>query len=135
MKGAPDKSGRAVVNGAGQVSLTHQSARIAESHDAEIKTLALRCEQADAGPQGSLIEAAWELVAPTFSRDELNRKGHHFGRCMDAGAWLDAALMLVPDDCGFIIYGQAAKVGRCISGASTPALALCAASLRERSTK
>lgn len=101
----------------------------------ELVALAERCEQSESDPQGSLIEAAWELVAPTFPRDLLNRRAHHFSRCMEAGAWLDAALMLVPEDCGFIIYGQAAKVGRSISGASTPALALCAASLREWASK
>lgn len=47
-------------------------------------------------------------------------------------ASIDAALTLVPDDCGFVVMGKAAKVGCHIGSGATPALALAAAALKAR---
>lgn len=47
-------------------------------------------------------------------------------------ASIDAALTLVPEGCGFVLMGCAAKVGREIAKGATPAIALCIAALRAR---
>ncbi len=82
--------------------------------------LAERCEAAT-GPSYVLDLEIAEVIAPT----ELAWQPPYT-------ASLDAAMMLVPDHDGWIIMGNSAKVGRQISGAATPALALCAAALRAR---
>ncbi len=45
---------------------------------------------------------------------------------------VDAALTLVPEGCGWLAMGNAAKVGRCPAHGATPAIALCIAALRAR---
>jgi len=45
-------------------------------------------------------------------------------------ASLDAAVTLVPEECGWMVMSSAAKVGVWPSHGATPALALCAAALR-----
>ena len=47
-------------------------------------------------------------------------------------ASIDAALTLVPEGCGFVVMGKAAKIGRKVATAPTPALAICIAALRAR---
>jgi hypothetical protein len=88
-------------------------------------TLAERCEQA-AGPDAGLNLAIWTslLDTPGFRPPSPWRT--------DYTASVDAAVTLVPEGCGWMVMGNAAKVKRWPSRAATPALALCAAALRAR---
>ena len=89
-------------------------------------TLAERCEQA-AGPDAGLDLAIWTslLDTPGFRPPPSPWR-------TDYTASLDAAVTLVPEGCGWMVMGNAAKVKRWPSRAATPALALCAAALRAR---
>mgnify|MGYP003532425894 FL=1 len=97
--------------------------------------LALRCEKAE-GPDRELDAAIMRLFANSVEsddgdwwygpHDEMPRKVPAFT------ASLDAALTLVPEECGWMVMGCAAKVGRQPSRGATPALALASAALRAR---
>ena len=96
--------------------------------------LATRAEQAGPNDQRHILELAWQEVYGHFpgSHESLPERTLLFARRLNAEAYLDAALMLVPEGCGFAIMGNGAKVGRHIGASSTPALALTAATLRAR---
>lgn len=59
-------------------------------------------------------------------------KADRFRRLLDAEAWTDAAMMLLPEGKGFCIMGNAAKVGKHVGVGDMPALALLAACLKAR---
>lgn len=118
-----------------------------KSRAEELRALAAACETASAAMQGRLIEEAWELIAPTFSRDGLADRAGDFGLKMDARAYLDAAMSLVPegwawmagcapDEPFFATLSPTDESGieaeMVDTLAATPALALCAAALRAR---
>jgi len=116
---------------------------------ATLLALADRCEQA-AGPDRELdAEIAWMLTAQDRKRlgaPDLRREIWHAG--LPTPAWvlfenvssfhpaytasLDAAVTLVPEGWGWMMMGNAAKVGRLPSRGATAPLALCAAALRAR---
>lgn len=117
----------------------------------ELEGLAERCEQAS-GPDRGLFEQAFvacfgkasEDMRPDVAARWFDR-WRQFSTFIDVGAWLDAAMMLVPKGLAWMCansfsWGAYADtwdsngIGppRCI--AATPALALTAASLRARST-
>lgn len=89
------------------------------------------------------LEEAWEHLCQTslsFRRyacttipggDGWTMTGR-FCRFLDAEAWTDAAMMLVPEGKGFCIMGNAAKVGKHVGVGETPALALAQACLKAR---
>lgn len=82
------------------------------------------------------LEEAWleihhEGYPPENERDTCC-KCDRFRRFLDAEAWTDAALMLVPEGKGFCIMGNAAKVGKHVGVGDTPALALAQAALRAK---
>ena len=91
---------------------------------ATLITLAERCEQA-ARPDRELDFA----IAAGVGWPDSPNLHQHARRYTES---LDAAVTLVPDGLGWMIMGNAAKVGRLPSRGATPALALCAAALRAR---
>jgi hypothetical protein len=106
--------------------------------------LAERCEQA-AGPDRELdaeiaLAAGWERKWNDSDKPHgwYWRRGDYSWTAEMEGippnytASLDAAVTLVPEGCGWMVMGNAAKVGRWPSRGATPALALCAAALRAR---
>ncbi len=92
---------------------------------ATLLALAERCEQA-AGPDAGLDLAIWTTLLDTPGFQPLSPWR------TDYTVSLDAAVTLVPEGCGWMVMGNAAKVGRLPSRAATAALALCAAALRAR---
>jgi hypothetical protein len=88
--------------------------------------LAERCEQA-AGPDAGLDLAIWKALSemPGFKHPSPIWR-------FDVTESLDAAVTLVPEECGWMVMNSAAKVGVWPSHGATPALALCAAALRAR---
>jgi hypothetical protein len=94
---------------------------------ATLLSLAERCEQA-AGPDRELDVAIARFLVLTRAEDiARSRYGWSYFT-----ASLDAAVMLVPDGCGWMVMKNVAKVGRWPKRGATPALALCAAALRAR---
>lgn len=77
---------------------------------------------------------AWTRNEPDFSPawTAYIGKRNRFRRFLDAEAWTDAAMMLVPEGKGFCIMGNAAKVGKHVGVGDMPALALLAACLKAR---
>lgn len=101
--------------------------------------LAERCEKATEEQQRALLLEAFDAVF----LDDPEARFLRFRRLVDAGAYLDAAMTLVPDGYDWII-GRTndgltipAEVGgrgdEYMRFGNTPALALCAAALRARS--
>lgn len=99
--------------------------------------LAERCEAAEAETK-ELFLLAWD-AALGFNARSI-RSGSPYQRflaCMEIGAWLDAAMSLVPEDAyirahiapdgisDILVHGTQAT-------GATPALALCAAALKAR---
>lgn len=99
--------------------------------------LADRCERA-VGPDRGLDAAIWyayvEKPQPGDKRDK-----DMIGRWPAYTASIDAAMTLIGDDCWKVedhpLAGPCAVVGEQEGYAATPALALCAASLRSRQEK
>ena len=89
--------------------------------------LAERCETAS-GPDRDLEIAIWRLV----ERPDAAESKVPLPWLANYTASLDAALTLVPEECGWMVMGCAAKVGRQPSRGATPALALASAALRAR---
>lgn len=111
-----------------------------------------RAENAGSDDQREVLEDAWEIIAPSLPRDGLGDKVRRFGQYIDAKAHLDAAMMLVPVSMAWSLYSDgptydaSATIGphprkgelledRYIGEASTPALALVVAALRNHLTK
>jgi hypothetical protein len=94
---------------------------------ATLIALAERCEQA-AGPDRELDFA----IAAGVGWPDSPNLHQHARRYTES---LDAAVTLVPQGCGWMIMGNAAKVGRLPSRGATSPLALCAAALRARAIK
>lgn len=110
--------------------------------------LAERCEQA-AGPDRELDaeiavalfggEIIWKTANWTMDSYPARRvqNSDYIGGYQNAAIpvyteSLDAAVTLVPEGCGWMVMGNASKVGVWPSHGATPALALCAAALRAR---
>ena len=94
---------------------------------ATLLALAERCEQA-AEPNRELDAAIARFLVLTGAEDiARSRYGWSYFT-----ANLDAAVTLVPEGLGWMIMGNAAKVGRLPSRGATAPLALCAAALRAR---
>jgi hypothetical protein len=102
----------------------------------EILDLAKRVEASLPKMTGAMIEDAWEAVAPMFSQDGLADRARDFALKMDARAYLDAAMQLVPQGESWAITNCAspntvAHVGGYHMGSSPhSAIALTAAALR-----
>jgi hypothetical protein len=93
---------------------------------ATLLALADRCEQAAEPDQKAAMLAVVDALG-------LPSKQHYLiVRMIKIGAYESAAIALVPEGCGWMVMGNAAKVKRWPSRAATPALALCAAALRAR---
>ena len=121
-----------------------------------IEALANRAETAPTEMAAAILEDAWELIAPLWNLSSvaLAQKAALFAGYMDARAFLDAAMTLVPADCWHEIKGPRKYLnipspapnywsahlakwnheGDVMGWAATPALALCAAALRARNT-
>lgn len=122
------------------------------SKDESLRDLIERVEKVGPEMQGKLLEEAWEACAENSAAFRRFACAHNsgfgtnagrFSAALDARAYESAAIMLVPD--GFI-FGCGSKDAtktawawaspdepleyRSISNASSPALALCCASLR-----
>ena len=82
-------------------------------------------EQASPDVREVLFKAAMQLGQYWPSEKRMI-----FRRFLDAEAYTDAALMLVPEGCGFVIMGTAAKVGRDISCEPTISLSIASASVK-----
>lgn len=110
----------------------------------DLQSLAERIEQAE-GPSGALFEEAFWAVHPNYADIRS------FRVLLDAKAWLDAAMTLVPNwfggfqwawfvtSCGEDDQPQACVTAPpengsadYVANAATPALALCAAALRAK---
>jgi hypothetical protein len=122
----------------------------------EIIALAERCEKATGEKRETLtiFEDAFALCFPKPSRiwvadnngpwtPEYSRhheRGWAFSEMLEANAFLDAAMTLVPEGWGYSICPTSALLTRSTSDhgvmarAATPALALTAAALRARAT-
>lgn len=61
--------------------------------------IAAACENAEPVMQAALIEDAWEVVAPTWPIEKARELAGEFSHKLEARAYLDAAMMMVPDDC------------------------------------
>lgn len=74
--------------------------------------LATRAEQAGPNDQRHILELAWQEVYGHFpgSHESLPARTLLFARRLNAEAYLDAALMMVPEGRGFAIMGNGAKV-------------------------
>lgn len=69
--------------------------------------IAAACENAGEGMQGALLEIAWEAIAPTWHIEKSRDLAGEFTHKLEAHAYLDAALMLLPEGMGwFIGWGQ-----------------------------
>ena len=80
-----------------------------------------------------VLEEAYQAIYGVPGLAWFNgEQGARFRRFLDAEAWTDAALMLVPEGKGFCIMGNAAKVGKHVGVGDTPALALAQAALRAK---
>jgi len=94
-----------------------------------------RLEKAD-GPDRELDEALHEAFGLTFVMEYYTEYATEQTRNLSYvpayTASIDAALTLVPEGCGFVVMGKAAKIGRKIATAATPALAICIAALRAK---
>lgn len=130
----------------------------------DLASLAARCEAADGG-EAAILYKAWNMIARTdatfrrFACTAIDATGTtqagRFAALVDAGAYLDAAMTLVPewyrlqlsdwDDETLRTHGPWQAIltppgRRCdfsewmprCDHAATPALALCAAALRAR---
>lgn len=112
----------------------------------DLLKLAARCEAADASEQATLLREAFGAIHRWLPRDmpcgqmpegALAREAR-FEQLMRAEASLDAAMTLVPE--GWEWRADSTGVAECWNGSpndvtchsTTPALALCAASLRAR---
>jgi hypothetical protein len=110
------------------------------SDPATLLALADRCEQA-AGPD-RVLDA--EITKSFIPRDATHVARSRYGWSFIIAqefewlenqpytASLDAAVTLVPEGWGWLIMGNAAKVGRLPSRGATSPLALCAAALQAR---
>ena len=87
--------------------------------------LATRAEQAEGANYALDVE-----ISDAIWRMKWGKRRPKDIKVQPYTASLDAALMLVPEGCGFAIMGNWAKVGRHIGASSTLALALTAAALR-----
>ena len=98
----------------------------------DLTDLIARCESAGESEQRHMLELAWQELHNEFPStvEWANQPAFRFARMLNAEAYLSAAKMLVPEGSGFVVMGNGAKVGRHMGVASTPALALLAASLR-----
>lgn len=107
----------------------------------ELLELAERCEQAMEVEQCDLLYAAYRIVGP----ESHDWRWDHFLGLLNAKAYLDAAMMLVPEGWErFDVDATAPELGidwtlhgrkREAKGtAATTALALCAAALRARTS-
>jgi len=115
----------------------------------DLTTLASRVEAATAEMQGKMLDEAWEACAQhsaefrRFACAYLTSFGTNAGKfamAMDAHAYESAAMMLVPEGCGWELvkrmalgnYAATVKTEGLYSicPAATPALALTAACLR-----
>ena len=119
-----------------------------------IEALANRAETAPAEMAAAILEDAWEFIAPLWNLSSvaLAQKAALFAGYMDARAFLDAAMTLVPEGwahgydwnakhkgahawCEFIPeapFRPEELLSRHSRNCATPALALCAAALRAR---
>lgn len=84
-----------------------------------------------------LIELLEKATGPAFALDmaiarAVNPQATNHTAPPAYSASIDAALTLVPEGCGFVVMGKAAKIGRKIATAATPALAICIAALRAK---
>jgi len=93
---------------------------------ATLLALAERCEQAAGVDQKAVMLAVVDALG--LPSDQHYRAV----RMIEIGAYESAAVTLVPEGCGWMVMGNAAKVGVWPSRAATPALALCSAALRAR---
>ena len=100
-------------------------------------TLPHRIEAAEGAEQRYMLELVWQEVHGEFPggcewHSEANQR---FARLLNAGAYLDAALTLVPEGLA-VTLDTRAPAACTIAGqdgwvyAATPALALCAAALK-----
>ena len=113
----------------------------------DLTDLIARVEAGTAEQQADLLDEAWEAVAPSWPLEKARKLAGEFSHKLDANAFVDAALMMVPDGVlwtmnswegpsrfsaglwvgsRFIVYADKEKA------ASTPALALTSAILRAR---
>lgn len=121
---------------------------------ADLLQLAERCEKASANEQGDALREAYGAVFGFLPRDmalkdmpegALKRQARFTG-LMNTEAFLDAAMMLVPEGfaysvgninpetcrCNAYVVPPTFDIGANIRTGATPALALCAAALRAR---
>jgi hypothetical protein len=103
--------------------------------------LAERCEKAGAEEQRALLDEAWDALGPAVNWTAAQAR--RFGMMMDADAYESAAMLLVPEGWDYLICRVDGEI-QCEIGpsnsfknvglvnAATPALAICASSLRAR---
>lgn len=122
----------------------------------ELRALADRCEKAT-GPDLGLMREAYDACLPRqlpSSAGTIRWSRHYlrFSRLIEAEAWLDAAMTLVPEGFMWRVQSWPDGVNEAIlekgagdfgaidarhteTFAATPALALCAAALRARAAQ
>lgn len=111
----------------------------------ELVKLAARCEAASGPDQELDREIAVAVGHPWDYAADWGSRGHERPVAFPYTASIDAAMMLVPGGWDWCLsmgagdYAEASlapswKVTECSGTADTPALALCAASLRARAT-
>lgn len=106
----------------------------------DITTLAEQCESATPDMQRDLLERAWQELYSEYPGSQIHTvspRGLAMGRMLNANAYVDAALMFVPE--GLDVKSKKktdsaswAYIDPYMCYASTPALAILAASLRAR---
>jgi hypothetical protein len=96
------------------------------TNPATLLALAERCEQAAGPDQKATMLAVVDALGLPLDQH------YRAVRMIEIGAYESAAVMLVPEGCGWMVMSSAAKVGVWPSHGATPALALCAAALRAR---
>jgi len=141
--------------------MTNQHTSLSVGRSGELLALADRCEKASEDETLTILYDAWDTLADhsaAFRRYAI-RHVSRFTRLLEGGGYLDAALLLVPEEClftartvwdnertaslGFISRYESKKphgmllrywVDEHQSIAVTPALALTAAALRAQAT-
>jgi hypothetical protein len=103
-------------------------------------SLALRCEQASADEQWSLLREAGDALLATGDFGKRDR----FSRFLNSEAYESAAMLLLPEGCAWQLGECEGVIGACVwpnpdsmpvVNAATPALAFTAASLRARASQ
>jgi hypothetical protein len=117
---------------------------------AVVADLIARLEAAGPEMQRDVLGDAWDCIARTNGHDWASANAGKFCRLIDAEAYVDAALMLVPEGCfvGFLMDGEKDGWIACCqpagpdlepptlrwSNAATPALAIAVAALKATDT-